>query len=306
VRKKRKGANEMKYFLMILLVLGVVASKPADHSIDSVVEVVKSSILALHTAHGPAKSYIVWHECGKRLNSEKANLRAEKYAATILASIEDVERRTGEVIDPNHVVAILFRESSNNECVIGHKETKRLGKQLGRKPGKREIVKHVRNWLDIYSAAKKKCGFDKGCLGRYIYKNGPDYLGIKGWDLGIAQYRWPGSMLRRRSMTLPGGRVITRVALEDLFDHEVSIQLLVEDLAYYKQVCSKHTHWSFSKWGHRVRKLDTEEAYYVHHHSGEGKWSEKYWKAINRHLRVMGTKSSSLMVSLNGDISGRL
>jgi len=265
---------------------------------------VSRSILELHVSKGPARDYILWHECGKRLGGQRAIERAQEYSEAIISSIFDVEKKTGEYIDPDHVVAILFRESSHDECVIGKQETRKLTEQLGRAPKKKEIIAHVKTWIRIYSEARKDCREknlpnDMKCIGRYFSKTSPEYRGIHGWDLGGAQYRWPGGRMRGRHVVLPCGRTIEGVTLKEIFDFDVAIQMLVEDLAYFKKACRNHTHWLRSRNGRKIRKLDPEEAYWVHHHSGEHRWSERYWKRVNRHLEVIrNMKSSSLLSSL--------
>lgn len=253
---------------------------------------VQKAVLDLHTRQGPAKENIIWGECGKRLRGKKAVQRAEEYAKAIMASVEMVGAETGEYINPDYMVAILYRESSCNECVIGRQETRRLTESLGRAPNKGEILNHVRSWTRVYKSVVKKCkepgkSLDFGCLDRQIVKKYPEYKGIYGWDLGGAQYRWPGRSFRRRSIVLPSGRAIAKIGLEEIFDYEVSIHMLAEDMARYRKECRHHSHWIHSRWGKKLRKLDPEEAYFAHHHTGTGVWKERYWKNVNRHLKVI-------------------
>lgn len=278
-------------FLILFIILFFVSgSLLANVSVGE--EEIQKAILDLHTKQGPAKKNIIWGECGKRLRREKATQRSEEYAKAIVASLGLVQVKTNEQINPDYLVAILYRESSFNECVIGRHETNKLKKSLGREPDKEELLNHVRAWTDAYNPIVKQCkkrgeSLDIGCVDKLITKEYPEYRGIYGWDLGAAQYRWPGWSFRRRSVVLPSGRVIEKIRLKEIFDYKVSVHMLAEDLAKYKKECSNHAHWLYSKWGRKVRKLDTEEAYFAHHHTGTGVWSERYWKAVNRHLKVI-------------------
>ena len=279
----------MKFFIFLILLV-LVSSLSADVRVRE--EETQKAILDLHTRQGPAKENIIWSECGKRLRGEKALERAGQYAQAIMKSVDLVQAQTGEYINPDYMVAILYRESSCNECVIGRQETKKLTESLGREPDKQEILTHVRARTDAYNSIVKKCkergkSLDIGCLDKWITKKHPEYKGIYGWDLGAPQYRWPGHAFRRRSIVLPSGRTLEKIGLKDIFDYEVSIHMLAEDMARYKQECRTHSHWLYSKWGKKLRQLDTEEAYFAHHHTGTGVWSERYWKAVNKHLRVI-------------------
>lgn len=253
---------------------------------------IQKSILALLTKQGPKQKNIIWWECGKKIKGENAQTRSRQYAEAIVASIHDVSEKTDELVNPDHVVALIYRESSCNECVIGRQETNRLTEQLGRTPRKIEMIRHVKRWSGIYFSAQQYCRkagktSDSSCVKSRVGKFGKEYAGIRGWDLGAAQYRWPGAYVRRRVLWLPSWGEAKKIELNDLFDYQISIQMLVEDLAHYSKVCRKHKHWIYSKWGHKKRILDSEEAYFVHHHMGEGRWSEKYWRAVNRHLKVI-------------------
>lgn len=286
----------MLSILLILLSLTLMSSKPIDRGDEEANEFtsddVERAIMALHTSkNGRA---LIWQECGKRLNKKAQELRAAEYREAIMASVDDVEARKGFRPDPRIMVAILFRESSNDECVIGKQETDKLAEQLGRQPVKSELLDHVKKWGAAKGEASRWCRKDGklgDCVSKYIGEHYPHYRGIRGWDIGAPQYRWPSASLRNRTVMLSDGSVV-EAKLPNLFRYDVGIQLLAEDLAEHHRICQGHTHWLKSKWGKRLRKLSTSEAYYVHHHTGSYRWSEKYWKRIRRHLRVIDSVKS--------------
>jgi len=285
---------------VFVLVAGTLSADDTDQrQLDA-----QQSVLWLHTQEGPAREYIIWGECGKRLRGDKAMVRSAEYAQAIVASVDAVEQKTGEQIDLDYMVSVLYRESSHDECVIGRQETTKLTEELGHAPDKNEIIEHVKTWTTVYYDAKKQCkerglNGDIKCIGNIVGKTHPHYRGIHGWDLGAAQYRWPGYNFRRRNVVLPSGRRGEKVGLKEIFDYEVAIQMLAEDMASHRKRCREegHEHWLTSRWGRRLRKLDTEEAYFAHHHTGGGAWSEKYWKAVNKHLKVIRDKRAEMLVA---------
>ena len=260
----------------------------ADTSVDE--EKISKTIIDLHTQQGPGNAHVIWRECGKKLAGEKAVTRAGEYAKYIAASIEDVRLKYAEEINPDHVVAILYRESSNDECAIGRKEIGELFGRTGEPVTKARIRKWMREWSKVHGAAKKACGGGGGrsvsldCLDKEVAKKNPAFRGIHGWDLGASQFRWPGSQTRKRSVRLPSGKSISRVTISDLMKAEVSIQMLVEDLAMHKKACRSHKHWYRKRGKGNKIYLSTEESYFVHHHTGDRVWSERYWKRVRRHL----------------------
>jgi len=277
----------LKFFLCICLLLFVAGSTLGDESIEREEELYQD-MLNLHRSD--SGRYLIWHECGKRVKDQEG--RADQYTKAILASIDDVGRKTGVYVDPKIVRAILFRESSDNECSIGKQEINWLSENLGHAPDKDDVIKHVKKWKGAYSEAKKYCrgkGTDTTeCRRDHVRKNNSHYLGIKGWDIGAAQYRWPTRALSNRSVITPFGKVVTKIELEHLMDYEVIIHMLVEDLAKNYTFCKEnHKHAIHSKWGFHVRYLEPEEGYWAHHHVGRHRWSEKYYNHIQRHLKRM-------------------
>jgi hypothetical protein len=267
------------------------------------VVVISGDVLGLHTKQGPGKEYVIWKECGKRLGKKNAKKRADEYAEMISGSIDDVYRKTGEFVNPDYVVAILYRESSHDECIVGRKEMSHVsGKGMKRSWGKADYVKQLREWSTVFSRANKACkkkgrSVDLGCLDRQMAKTHPHFTGVYAWDLGAAQFRWPGAQTRKRSVTLPGGRPIERVSVTDLLDAEVSIHMLVEDLALYRRSCKRHKHKVRTKKFKKGRDLTPEEAYFVHHHTGMNAWSDDYWKRVNKHLVDIRDNRDSLLLA---------
>lgn len=285
---------------------------------------IQQSILRLHTKSfktrkGEIRENIVWGECQKQLRGDEAFRRSKEYARAIVGALQRVHDKTGERIDPDHMIAILYRESSYNECVIGRKETKRLKERLGRSPTKSEFIMHVKKWTKVYINARKNCkrsgrfrelpsgkSVDARCTDNIVGKTHPEYKGIYGWDLGAAQYRWPGPSFRRRarSLVLPSGRVLNKVGLKDIFNYEVSINMLADDMAKYKGMCKTlHKHKWVSKWG-KYQRVKSEEAYFAHHHTGPAYWSARYWKAVRRHLaEIKKGKQKSLLAKKSNNNS---
>lgn len=287
----------MKFFLFFVVCLFLGASSP-------MVEDVGVKMLGMHVIG----KNVIWNECGKRYRMEQAQERADEYARAIVDSIKDVRSKTGIEVNADDVRAILFRESSDDECVIGRQETDRLRLRLQEEPKKSDYLGHIKKWRSAVSEARKECLAKKlssDCAEVYIEEHYPEYKGIYAWDIGAAQYRWPGARINKRSVVIRGSDGLQNkiiVGIDDLLDYRVSIQLLVEDLAHYRESCKKHTHWLVSKWGKRIRKLDVEEAYLVHHHTGEGSWSLKYYRRISDHLEKIRSIPSDGLVTLLDDI----
>ena len=312
--------------ILSVLSLFLSSSKPFDSydkgglSFDGQTSLLSRQIIRLQEIDGPMKTNIVWSECGKRVKRDAAEGRAREYSEAIMKSVEDVYVRTGVWIDPRHPAAILYRESSFNECVIGKRETKKLASQLGREPNKSERVRHLRRWNRARAEAKRWCKtrplkkdcvnscMGKGkrrlrcramckateaysaCVRARVEYTHPEYQGIYGWDLGAAQFRWPGWGYSDRQVVVPDGKTVDDLSVESFFDYKVSIQMLVENLARFKVACKDHKHYKTNpRNGRRLKLIPTEEAYLAHHHTGPGAWSEKYWRALSRHLRDMDT-----------------
>ena len=275
----------MKRIILCFMFLFLIAASPDKFTEEEIVQ----ATLELHKSKN-GRHYL-WHECGKRLNNGKREKRAAEYGRAIMESVDAVEMKTGEWIDPRYVKAILYRESSDNECAIGKQEIGWLAEQLGKTPNKNELVNHIKRWVVAKKEARKWCRarkFASNCSSDYMRKHYPEYRYImKGWDVGAAQFRYPSSNVNKRKVVLPDGEVVDKVALKDFFDYRISIQMLVEDLAVHKHICKDHKHVVRNKRGVIIRRLNTEDAYYVHHHTGSYRWSEKYWKRVRRHLNVI-------------------
>lgn len=316
---------------VFLFVAGSKPFNPYDDgglSFDGQKEMLSAQIVKLHEMEGPAKTNVIWYECGKKIGRVDASVRANEYSSAIMSSVQDVYEKTGEWVDPRYPVAILYRESSFDECIIGKRETNRLAEKLGRQPNKKERVKHIRLWMKARAEAKKWCKEKKpswrcvgGCLdggrnklacrrlckvtemysacvrGRMDMQH-PEYRGIHGWDLGAAQFRWPGYGYRGRNIQVDAGKSIEDVSVDDLFDYRVAIKMLVENLSGFRVACGSHKHYSTNRRsGRRGALIPTEDAYFAHHHTGPAGWSEKYWRAVNRHLSVINKWSQSPVVA---------
>ena len=314
----------------MVLVLMSFSSVAVAESGELDVQLIAAKILKLHEMKGPTRTNIIWSECGKRLTGDKAAQRAIEYAMAIKESIEQVKKTTGEDVDPDYVVAILYRESSNNECIIGEKEINKLEEHLGEAVSREAILKHVKRWSSALGEGWKWCrenhkpgscvewcnktldqtdvNCEKWCEDReenfgicakqYVHRTYPEYDGIGGWDMGVAQYRWPHPGFRERVVIMPDGRVLEGISLNDILDYRVAIQVLVEDLAVFKAGCREHHH--------KVKGVESksEDVYFVHHHTGDDGWSEKYFRAINKHLNIIRelTIDSSITVTKNSNL----
>lgn len=257
---------------------------------DIVFPNIADEIIGLHMIGevGDGGERVVWRECGKKLDYNLALARAKQYSEYIENSILDVYSRYGELIDSDHVVAIIYRESSYDECAIGHREARLLSRRTGKKVSNKIVKEEVRKWGVVNSNASRVCrkgrpGIKSGCVDREVVRRNPEYSGIHAWDLGASQFRWPGARTKKRLVNMPDGRVI-KVNIQNLMKADVSIQMLVEDLAVYKRKCRKHTHW-LKKKGRRLYRLSSDDAYFVHHHTGDMSWESLYWFRVHRHIR---------------------
>jgi hypothetical protein len=264
-----------------MLATSVANAQPTEEEVDE-------AIAALHVAKN--QKFLMWNECGKILRGEDVATRIGEYATTIQQSIQSVETQTGLEVPYKDVVAITFRESSHDACNIGKQEVGRLTKSLGHAPDEGDIITYVKGWYRSRDDASKQCKGKKEeegktCRTTYLEKNYPQYNGISGWDLGAAQYRFPSANLKGRVVTTPSGQEV-KVGLSALLKLDVSIQLLVEDLADFYKECQGHQHFVYSRWG-KKRLLPVADAYYVHHHVGRNAWSLDYWKRMQAHFRVI-------------------
>lgn len=297
--------------LMCLIPLTTRASNEGDiQPVDT--SSIRDTVLALHRS--PNGRFMIWNECGKVVRGDDVIPRADRYSELIDRSIQDVKAKTGFEVPYRDVVAVLFRESSHNECCVGKQEVNRLAKVLGHVPEKEDLISNVRGWYKAQEASTKWCqknGWISTCKADYIAKNYPQYANItRGWDLGAAQYRFPNAYLHQRIVTVPiTGKVIEDIGVSDLMQLDVAIQLLVEDLARYHGICKGHEHWLLSKWGRKMRVLSVDEAYYVHHHMGQSGWSWTYWEQMQRHFRVIDSMkqvSSTIISRLSKILFGKL
>jgi len=271
-------------FLFIFSMISLMGAAPFEASNDEVYE----SMLALHKTKNWG---YIWYECGKKIKQADIEERAREYSGAIIGSVESVRISTGFYVDPIVVRAIVYQESSDDACAVGTQEISRLSKALGKSPGRNEIRRHIRKWSLASKGSRLWClkhgiGFED-CRKEYLKENHPRYAGIDGWDIGATQFRWPSSSLSKRSVMLPTFRRVTGISIDELLDYEVSIHLLVENLAYYYKTCRKHKHWIKNRSGQRERRLKTIDAYYVHHHSGPISWSQRNWNNIGRRLRAI-------------------
>jgi hypothetical protein len=271
------------FFLIVFLCLFLSSSFSKDVDVED--------FLFLHT--NPDGKPMGWFECGKRIRDREK--RAREYSDALFSSIEDVKEKTGFEVDYDIARAILFRESTDDQCAIGKQETRYLSKSLGYRPKRRDLLKHVGGWLDTYRAARSYCrGMSsdeyRSCRMSKVKEINPHYAGIRGWDIGVAQYRWPSAITVKRSVNVPGESKVHDVNLDNLMKYKISIQMLISDLASHYEECKRHKHWTTKKNGFRIRLVPTEIAYYVHHHTGIHSWSQGYWRRVQRHLKKMKTR----------------
>jgi len=311
----------MKLFvLMVVLLIFVSGGVKAEcvASIDRVV--LAKKIVALHVLKSSKYPVVFWYECSKRLSRKSVYIRAFQYSNAILASAKKVCVKTGVNIDPEYVAAILFRETANNECSVGNQEKARILLNTSKqKMNRRSLLKYVEDFFSARKKARRWCLQNKkslknknkfdllSCNNAYLKVHYPEYLNVKGFDVGVAQYRVLHSTVLRR-VVLPDDTVFEKVYVKNLFDYRVSIQMLVEDLASFKISCKRHRHKdTHKKYGRNSPVLDSDDVYFVHHHSGSVNWSFKYWNAINRHLSVMRSSSENIgkvLLSLGFETGG--
>jgi len=303
----------MKLFVLMVVLLIFVSGGVRAECVASVDRVtLAKKIVALHVLKSSKHPVVFWHECGKRLSRKPVYTRAFQYSDAILASTKLVCEKTEVNINPEYAAAILFRETANDECSIGNQEKVRILLNTSKqKMNRRSLLKYVEDFFSARKKTRRWCLHNNKSLMRKFFKNKnkfellscnnaylkvhyPEYFNIRGFDVGVAQYRVLNSFVSRR-VILPDSTVFEKIYVKDLFDYRVSVQMLVEDLAFFKTSCKSHRHKdTHKKYGRNPPQIDFEDAYFVHHHSGGGNWSFKYWNAINRHLSVMRSSSENI------------
>jgi len=143
-----------------------------------------------------------WHECGSSLRGEAARERAEEYAGYLWQ-----EKSLDPSFDPWIAAAIMAQESSFNRCALSgdamHTLRQHLAEEANREPNERDISRLLR------SASYRR------------------QVDVGRFDVGLAQFRWPGTAARRAGLTRP----------ESLLTASVSVHLLAVSLRSYRRAC---------------------------------------------------------------------
>jgi len=224
----------------------------------------------------------VWTECGKRLDYIDALKRSAEYAEMIQDAVDLVYVNHNRVINPYHVAILIDTESSFDKCSIGNREMKMLKKDLTKHDNvfyHNNVVWHLRMWRVVYSKALRACNKDRKCMDRYMKERYPAYRRIGSWYLGLGQYKWPGPHFYRDMFSLPDGSVVRKLDLDNIFDDTTSIQMIVNDLVMYTDMCTE-------KHRHKYRsKLERELGYIVHHNTGGAAWSRRYLRVLVKKMK---------------------
>lgn len=147
------------------------------------------------------RRHLWWQPCGERFrgHSEEARVYARGIARVVV-------REAANDLDPWWMVAQLAQESGMNPCVFSNEEFARYRRALGRRPSERDVMALLRS------------------------PRLRDEHGIRALDAGLAQFRWPGAVLRQVGIERP----------EQLLDVDVSVRAFASALRLYRRHCEEH------------------------------------------------------------------
>jgi len=147
------------------------------------------------------RRHLWWRPCGERFrgDSEEAHAYARTIAATII-------REAGTDLDPWWMAAQLAQESGMNPCAFSNAEFARYRRALGRRPTERDVMALLRS-----SQLREEHG-------------------IRALDAGLAQFRYPGAVLRMVGIEQP----------EQLLDIDTSVRAFASALRLYRRRCDEH------------------------------------------------------------------
>lgn len=213
-----------------------------------------------------------WRECNRNIRGAEAATRAREYAGYLVEEYE-----ADPDFDPWIAAAIMAQESSFNRCAVSRGAWRAIRDNFPTEFGRQVTESDLRRILR-YSRLRSR-------------------LGVRRFDAGLAQFRWPGTMARRAGLT----------DAAQLINAQHNIHLLAESMKTYRRVCSRvnrftgmHTTRPRSSDG-RVRVLRynvaCSEGYWVHHNTGGSWFNYRYYHNVKRwHGRLTSEFATSTTI----------
>jgi len=207
-----------------------------------------------------------WSECGSSLRGDAARSRAVEYARYLWE-----EHEADAAFDPWIAAALLAQESSFNRCALSgdamHTLRQHLRENGNRTPQESDISRLLR------SASYRR----RVDVGRF--------------DVGLAQFRWPGTAARRAGLVRP----------ESLLNARTSIRLLASSMRSYRRACQNTTRYRGTYLMDRrdgtIRVLHynipCSEGYWVQHNS-PSHFNYRYYSNVRRKYRDLQEMSHSV------------
>lgn len=231
---------------------------------------------AIFRAKTGSRGDIGWRECNRRLSRREAALRAHEIGMFLME-----EKQTDPEFDPWIAAAIIGQESSYNRCAIS-----RGAWQVFNSSFEERLERPVRE-SDI----------------RHLLRNRSfrQRLGLRNFDAGLAQFRWPGTIARRVGMTDPG----------ELIDTRQSIRMLAESFRVYRGICEttpsfsgNHTYNSSRRGTIRVVRynIPCSDGYWVAHNTGGSWFNYRYYRNVKRwEETLLGHAESTTIEDYDGN-----
>lgn len=187
------------FFLLVVLLLCPPLSAAQAPSVGTEQDLA-AAIFRFKT--GP-RGVMRWKECGSSLRGEAARARAGEYARYLWE-----EHESDSAFDPWIAAALVAQESSFNRCALSGEAMHLLRAHLletqDRAPTERDISRLLRSSSYRHSVQ------------------------VTRFDVGLAQFRWPGTAARRAGLTHP----------ESLLDARTSVRLLAASMRSYRRACT--------------------------------------------------------------------
>ena len=251
----------MSLFLALLVLLPV-SLGAQEVPVGSEAELA-SAIFRFKT--GP-RGVMRWSECGSSLRGDAARARAGEYARYFWS-----EHEADNSFDPWIAAALVAQESSFNRCALSgeamHALRQHLEETRNRAPQESDISRLLRS-----SAYRRSVD-----VGRF--------------DVGLAQFRWPGTAARRAGLVRP----------ESLLNARTSIRLLASSMRNYRRACQTTTRYRGTylvdrrDGSIRVIRYDVpcSEGYWVQHNS-PSHFNYRYYSNVRRKYRDLQEMAHSV------------
>ena len=204
-----------------------------------------------------ARGDLRWRECNTYIRRELAAERAHEYASYLME-----QYTTDQEFDPWIAAAIMAQESSFNRCAISRGAWRHIRTQFPTEFG-RPITES-----DLQRILRSRRLRDR--------------LGVRRFDAGLAQFRWPGTTARQAGMTDPAA----------LLNARQNIRLLAISLRFYRRTCDATPRFTGyyrssprASTG-RVRviryNVPCSSGYWVRHNTGGSWFNYRYYRNVNR------------------------